>query len=73
MSKKNRPIEVNIEEHEDAGVTIIDVLVGQIKIGEVRPVEDRFDAKLEGESTMRFKTLDEAVESLLMEYNLHHG
>ncbi|KRM58003.1 DUF2969 domain-containing protein [Secundilactobacillus malefermentans] len=73
MAKKNRPIEVNIEEREDGDITVTDVLIGESKIGEVRPADDRFDASLEGESPMRYKTLDEAVESLLKEYHLHHG
>jgi len=76
MSKKNKDIEVTVEEvKRNAGNTQIVVnrlTIGKQEIGFVIPLENgKFQVEKDGKVLLTVKTLDEGFEELISEYNLH--
>ncbi|MDR0922020.1 MAG: DUF2969 domain-containing protein [Lactobacillales bacterium] len=76
MSKKNKDIEVKVEEvKRNAGnsqVTVHQLSIGKNIIGVVIPTEDkRFQVEVGGKVEAVVKTLDEGFEFLIADYNLH--
>ncbi|KRK48234.1 DUF2969 family protein [Secundilactobacillus kimchicus] len=73
MSKKNRPVEVAIDEDNRDGKDVLVIKVKEKEVGVVTPTDDGgFAAKLFDDRPIRVKTQNEAVELLLSNYNLHH-
>lgn len=73
MAKKNRPVEVAIDEESRDGKDVLVIKVKEKEVGVVTPTDDGgFSAQLFEERPVRVKTQDEAVEMLLQNYNLHH-
>lgn len=76
MSKKNKDIEVRVEEtsRDIKGTTyeINQIHIGKKLIGEVLTMGPKhFQAFLGEEDLGASKTLDLAIEAVLMQYNLH--
>lgn len=73
MSKKNRPVEVAIDEEKRNNQDVLVIRVKEKEVGVVTPSDDGgFLAQLFEERPVRVKKQDEAVELLLQNYNLHH-
>lgn len=76
MSKKNKDIEVRIEETtrniKGQSYEINQILIGKKVIGEVLTMGAKHFQAFLGETDLgAFKTLDTAIESVLMQHNLH--
>lgn len=73
MSKRNRPVEVTIDEEKRDGQEVLVVRIKDKEIGVVIPSGDGgYLAQLFTERPVRVKMQDEAVALLLENYNLHH-
>ncbi|HIW71242.1 MAG TPA: DUF2969 domain-containing protein [Candidatus Levilactobacillus faecigallinarum] len=74
MSKREKAVQVTVDEQKQSdGTTVSALKIGTDTIGTVKPVEDRFEAKLTDGDVYRVKTVDEGVEVLLRDYHLHRG
>ncbi|MBL1229239.1 DUF2969 domain-containing protein [Enterococcus sp. BWB1-3] len=75
MSKKNKDIEVRIEEEKQtlAGVqiTVTKLLIGKKEIGRIIPKDEkRFTIEMNGGTQATVKTVDEGIESIIRQWNL---
>lgn len=71
MSKKNKPIEINIEELVENGVEIQRLLTGKKIMGEVRKVNDRkFEVYIDNELKLTTKSMDQGIEEIIAQWNL---
>ncbi|WP_412989972.1 DUF2969 domain-containing protein [Pediococcus siamensis] len=71
MAKKQQSVKVQLVEKEVGGQTIQQLYIAKNLIGEVTPQNKEFATHLIGGGDFTAKTLDDAVEWLLQEYNLH--
>lgn len=71
--KKNRPIEVTINEDKRDDKDVLIIKVKEKEVGVVFPTDDGgFLAKLFDYRPIRVKNQNEAIEILLQNYNLHY-
>ncbi|MFD1471489.1 DUF2969 domain-containing protein [Companilactobacillus mishanensis] len=72
MAKKNKPIEINLKDISDDPETY-ELWDGKKYIGTIRKEGDRFLSFVDSKDTP-FKSvkLDDAINELLMQYNLHN-
>ncbi len=76
MSKKNKDIEVRVEETKrtikGTEYTVNQLLIGKKMIGEVMTVGPKAHGAFLGEEDLgAYKTVDLAVEAILLQHNLH--
>lgn len=75
MSKKNKDIQVQIKEEERSingkTETITQLMIGKKMIGEIVPENKNFQAFNDGHLLGNFKTLDDGIEALIRNWNLH--
>lgn len=76
MSKKNKDIEVRIEETQKKvngeTVTISTLLIGKKEIGQVVPQDTKkFAVVIDERNEATVKTLDEAIEYIIRQWNLN--
>ncbi|AVL00299.1 DUF2969 domain-containing protein [Pediococcus inopinatus] len=71
MSKKQQSVKVQLEEKEVQGQTIQQVFIAKNLVGEITPQQNEFATHLIGGGDFVAKSLDDAVEWVLQEYNLH--
>ncbi|KRL59383.1 DUF2969 domain-containing protein [Latilactobacillus fuchuensis] len=76
MSKKEKNIEVTIDDITRDGQAMTSIMVGKNEIGVIveDSVKKRFEATVAGTNqSIITKTHDDAVNELLKEYHLHQG
>ncbi|MGM0125035.1 hypothetical protein IGI37_002431 [Enterococcus sp. AZ194] len=76
MSKKNKDIEVRVEETSKnvngQAIDVTQLFIGKKMIGEVLTNDAKhFEIFMDNESQGVTKTLDEALESVIRQWNLH--
>ena len=75
MSKKNKDIQVQLKEEdrliEGKKETVTQLVIGKKTIGEIIPDNKNFQAYNNGHLLGSFKTLDDGVEALIRNWNLH--
>lgn len=76
MSKKDKKIEIQVA---DANVTVNNVLVEGYQlniakkvIGEIAELDGRFAIVKDGKVDTFYKSLDQAIEKIIENYNLNH-
>ncbi|MBA2796602.1 DUF2969 domain-containing protein [Streptococcus porcinus] len=76
MSKKDKKIEIQIVDHkvllENTLVNGYQLLNGKRIVGEIAELDERFVVVNNGSAESFFKTLEQAVESIIESYNLNH-
>ena len=75
MSKKNKDIQVQVKEEErlidGEKQTVTQLVIGKKTIGEIVPENKSFQAYNDGHLLESFKTLDDGIEALIRNWNLH--
>lgn len=75
MSKKNKDIQVQVKKEErlinGEKQTVTQLVIGKKTIGEVVPENKNFQAYNDGHLLGNFKTLDDGIEALIRNWNLH--
>lgn len=75
MAKKNKDIEVKIEESQKnvngENKTVTQLFIGKKMIGELIPQEKNIEVIFDGESKGSVKKLDDGIEAIIREWNLH--
>ncbi|MBO0441899.1 DUF2969 domain-containing protein [Candidatus Enterococcus ikei] len=76
MSKKNKDIEVRIEETQKKIngelLTVSTLMIGKKEIGQVLPQDSKkFAVMIDGRNEATVKTLDEAIEYIIRQWNLN--
>lgn len=75
MSKKNKDIQVQVSETErlidGEKQTVTELVIGKKIIGEVIPENKNFQAYNDGHLLGNYKTLDDGIEALIRNWNLH--
>lgn len=74
MSKKNKDIEVRIEEEqqqiEGQQVTITKMLIGKKEIGRIIPKDKKFMLEMNNENAGIVKSVEEGIETIIRQWNL---
>ncbi|WP_086348219.1 DUF2969 domain-containing protein [Candidatus Enterococcus clewellii] len=75
MSKKNKDIEVRIEEEQQKvdgqQVTVTKMLIGKKEIGRIIPKDSKkFSLEMSGESSGTVKSVEEGIETIIRQWNL---
>lgn len=74
MAKKNKDIEVKIEEMQQningENKTVTQLFIGKKMIGELIPQEKNFEIIFDGETKGMTKSLDDGIEAVIREWNL---
>lgn len=74
MANRNKNIEVEIKEttNQSDSLTELEVLVKNKVIGTVRqPLDEQVAVSYKTEKEMTAKTIDEGIQMIIAEYNLH--
>ncbi|MDU5336224.1 DUF2969 domain-containing protein [Enterococcus sp.] len=75
MSKKNKDIQVQVKEEErlinGEKQIVTQLVIGKKMIGEIIPENKNFQAFNDGVLLGNFKTLDDGIEALIRNWNLH--
>ncbi|AEV94963.1 DUF2969 domain-containing protein [Pediococcus claussenii] len=71
MSRKQKSIQIEIEENKLGERTINQVLINQRIVGTVEQADKKTFVAVVNKNEMREKSFDEAVEWIISEYNLH--
>ncbi|MDT2673035.1 DUF2969 domain-containing protein [Enterococcus dongliensis] len=75
MTKKNKDIQVQIKEEERVingnKQTVTQLVIGKKIIGEILPDNKNFQAYNDGHLLGNFKSLDDGIEALIRNWNLH--
>ncbi|WP_407855498.1 DUF2969 domain-containing protein [Enterococcus hailinensis] len=75
MSKKNKDIQVQIKEEERSingnKETVTQLVIGKKLIGEIIPENKVFQTYADDQLLGGFKTLDDGIEALIRNWNLH--
>lgn len=74
MANRNKNIEVEIKEtaNQSESLTELEVLVKNKVIGTVRqPLDEQVSVLYKAEKEMTAKTIDEGIQMIIAEYNLH--
>ncbi|MGV3354455.1 DUF2969 domain-containing protein [Streptococcus orisratti] len=76
MSKKDKKIEIQLT---DSSVTVGDakvdgyaLVIGKKKVGEITELDGKFAVIKNTQVDTFFKTLDQAIENIIENYNLNH-
>lgn len=75
MAKKNKDIEVKIEEEKitvsGQQVTVTKLLIGKREIGRIIPKDEkRFTIEMDGNIQGTVKSVDEGIEAVIRQWNL---
>ncbi|GAA6114880.1 DUF2969 family protein [Apilactobacillus apinorum] len=74
MSKSKKNIEVSLETKNVNGEEREVLFVGKQEAGYLRTIEDeKFEAVFDDDNVFKVKSLDEGIELLISQYNLHKG
>lgn len=75
MSKKNKDIQVQVTEEERVidgkKQAITQLMIGKKVIGEIIPENKNFQAYNDGHLLGNYKSLDDGIEALIRNWNLH--
>lgn len=75
MSKKNKDIQVQVTEEElvidGKKQAITQLMIGKKVIGEIIPENKNFKAYNDGHLLGNYKSLDDGIEALIRNWNLH--
>lgn len=75
MSKKNKDIQVQIKEEERTvggkKQIVTQLVIGKKIIGEIIPENKNFQAYNDGHLLGNYRTLDDGIEALIRNWNLH--
>ncbi|MGX7205612.1 DUF2969 family protein [Enterococcus pingfangensis] len=75
MSKKNKDIQVQIKEEarqiDGKEQTVSQLVIGKKIIGEIIPDNKNFQAYNDGRLLGNYKSLDDGIEALIRNWNLH--
>ncbi|MBM7712644.1 DUF2969 family protein [Enterococcus xiangfangensis] len=75
MSKKNKDIQVQIKEEvrqiDGKEQTVSQLVIGKKIIGEIIPDNKNFQAYTDGRLLGNYKSLDDGIEALIRNWNLH--
>lgn len=75
MSKKNKDIQVQVNEEErlvdGKKQTVTQLVIGKKVIGEIVPDNKLFQAFNAGNLLGNYKTIDDGIEALIRNWNLH--
>lgn len=71
MSRKQKSIQIEIEENKLGERTVNQVLINQQIVGTVEQADKKNFVAVVNKNEMREKSFDEAVEWIISEYNLH--
>ncbi|MCT2874651.1 DUF2969 domain-containing protein [Limosilactobacillus fermentum] len=72
MSKREKAIEVSVQDSERNNQAIQQVFIDKRLIGEVVPDDGRFKAvMLKDETSFRVRSQEEGLETILQQYHLH--
>ncbi|MGT2887253.1 DUF2969 domain-containing protein [Streptococcus didelphis] len=76
MSKKDKKIEIQLVDHkvslENKQVDGYHLQMGKRLVGEIAELDDKFVVVKNGVVDSFFKSLEQAVENIIENYNLHH-
>ncbi|CAI2582472.1 hypothetical protein AKUA2003_04910 [Apilactobacillus kunkeei] len=74
MSKGKKNIEVTLDTKNVNGEEREVLFVGKQEVGFIRKVdEEKFEAVFDEDNVFKAKSLDEGIELLISQYNLHKG
>ncbi|ALJ30722.1 DUF2969 domain-containing protein [Apilactobacillus kunkeei] len=74
MSKGKKNIEVTLDTKNVNGEEREVLFVGKQEVGFIRQVdEEKFEAVFDEDNVFKAKSLDEGIELLISQYNLHKG
>ncbi|KPN80081.1 DUF2969 domain-containing protein [Apilactobacillus zhangqiuensis] len=74
MSKGKKNIEVTLDTQNVNGEEREVLFVGKQEVGFIRKVgEEKFEAVFDEDNVFKAKSLDEGIELLISQYNLHKG
>ncbi|MBC6388705.1 DUF2969 domain-containing protein [Lactobacillus kunkeei] len=74
MSKGKKNIEVTLDTQNVNGEEREVLFVGKQEVGFIRQMdEERFEAVFDEDNVFKAKSLDEGIELLISQYNLHKG
>ena len=74
MSKGKKNIEVTVDTKNVNGEEREVLFVGKQEVGFIRQVdEEKFEAVFDEDNVFKAKSLDEGIELLISQYNLHKG
>ncbi|CAI2584825.1 hypothetical protein AKUH1B302M_05220 [Apilactobacillus kunkeei] len=74
MSKEKKNIEVTLDTKNVNGEEREVLFVGNQEVGFIRQVdEEKFEAVFDEDNVFKAKSLDEGIELLISQYNLHKG
>ncbi|KPN82955.1 MULTISPECIES: DUF2969 domain-containing protein [Lactobacillaceae] len=74
MSKGKKNIEVTLDTQNVNGEEREVLFVGKQEVGFIRQVdEEKFEAVFDEDNVFKAKSLDEGIELLISQYNLHKG
>lgn len=75
MSKKNKEIEVRIEEEtkkvNGQSINVNTLIIGKKEIGRIIPEAEKLIVEIDGRKEATVKSLDEAVEYIIRQWNLN--
>lgn len=76
MSKKDKKIEIQITDAkvivDKVSVSGYQLMISKMLIGEIAELDNRFGVVKNGKVEAFYKTLDQAVEKIIENYNLNH-
>ncbi|CAI2654282.1 hypothetical protein AKUA1404_05170 [Apilactobacillus kunkeei] len=74
MSKGKKNIEVTLDTQNVNGEEREVLFVGKQEVGFIRQMdEERFEAVFDEDNVFKARSLDEGIELLISQYNLHKG
>ncbi|KOY71620.1 DUF2969 domain-containing protein [Apilactobacillus kunkeei] len=74
MSKGKKNIEVTLDTQKVNGEEREVLFVGKQEVGFIRQMdEEKFEAVFDEDNVFKAKSLDEGIELLISQYNLHKG
>ncbi|CAI2584269.1 hypothetical protein HW41_04040 [Apilactobacillus kunkeei] len=74
MSKGKKNIEVTLDTQNVNGEEREVLFVGKQEVGFIRQIdEEKFEAVFDEDNVFKAKSLDEGIELLISQYNLHKG
>ncbi|CAI2582336.1 hypothetical protein AKUA1202_05810 [Apilactobacillus kunkeei] len=74
MSKGKKNIEVTLDTQNVNGEEREVLFVGKQEVGFIRQMdEEKFEAVFDEDNVFKAKSLDEGIELLISQYNLHKG
>lgn len=73
VSKKEKNIELQEVEKKQNGEVVVELQLGDITLGTIKPDNKRFLALLPNGESFRVNSKSEAINLLIRDYHLHNG